>query len=493
MVAEVAVGLAADVALGRLDAGRLAAGAGFIDRRQGGVAVRHRAGVGRVGADIRCVVADGQLPVGEVLTGGRVVCRVGEGSTGGMRGRGAFLDIDEGQRVAGLLREAGIFVCRQNCLRDVCGEGGAGFVRADPDAVGVRNGGIQRVGCRLRGLQRDRAAGDFISTVKARIAGGVLFIVDKECAVLARDGVDRRARKVENAAAGQVEGITAALQVELAALERGRALGNGNADRGAVGNDLAAGHLEAAGELRAHGATGKAELTAGELICRIEREQVAVAISEIDRRAAEFDLAARRDADRLSFVGRRRAGDVERTAGEGGLARAAAQQEAGIGAVDVQRAAGHIEFAALVLGEIDTDGGADRNVGIFADAQRTAAGINVAAARCVERMRAVVEADIARSDVLDRHVEIVGRDAAAAAGEAAAGADGAFRVNADGAARSGVRAVQIQTAGPLRAACQRETCVFVHIYAGVRCGHIDLASLNFYRAVRTDRNTGVIR
>ena len=193
---EAAIGLAADLARRPFLAGRRAAAAGLIDRRQGGVAVGHRSGVGRVRPDAGRACADGQLPTGEVLPFGGVGCRVGDGVAADDRGGGALLNIDERQRVALLFCKAGVFVPRQHRLGDGAHGRGACLVRADPDAVIGGERGVYRVGGGLRRLQDDRAAGDPIG---AGAVGGVRVNIQR--AVLRGSRLDLRACEIEHAAA----------------------------------------------------------------------------------------------------------------------------------------------------------------------------------------------------------------------------------------------------------------------------------------------------
>ena len=356
---EAAIGLAADLARRPFLAGRRAAAAAFINRRQGGVAVGHRAGVGRVCADAGRACADGQLPTGEVLPFWGVGCRVGDGIAADDCGGGTLLDVDERQRVALLLGKAGVFVPRQHRLGDGAHGRGACLVRADPDAVIGGERGVYRVGGGLRRLQDDRAAGDPIG---ADTIGGVRVNIQRT--VLRGGRLDLRACEIEYAAALQIERV-AGIQGELAVFERGCAIRNDDAEGGAVGDNLAAGHLEAAGELRAHGRAGEAELTGGELVCAVERDQIALAALKEYLRAAELDRTVGHDAVRS----RRRAGagDVEPAAGERGLARAVLEPQTRLAAVEIERAAGHLEHTACVLGELNADQGVHRDVDAATD------------------------------------------------------------------------------------------------------------------------------
>ena len=469
---EAAIRLAADLARRPFLAGRRSAAAGLIDRRQGGVAVGHRAGVGRVRADAGRACADGQLPTGEVLPGGGVLCRVGDGVAADNCGGGALLNVDECQRVALSFCKAGVFVPRQHRLGDVAHGRGACLVRADPDAVIFGERGVYRVGGGLRRLQDDRAAGDPIG---AGTVGGVRVNIQR--AVLRGGRPDLCACEIEHAAALQIERI-AGIQGELAVFERGRAIRNDDAETGAVGDELAAGHFKAARELRAHGRAGEAELTRGELVCAVERDQIALAALKEYLRAAELDRTVGRDAVRS----RRRAGagDVEPAAGERGLARAILEPQTRLAAVEVERAACHLERTACVLGELNADQGVHRDFDVAADLQLSRAVVEVAAGRGIESMTAAAEIDGSCAHVLDRRVDVADVEQTGVKG------DRALCIDADRAAFRGVCALQIQSAGSIAAVGQRKLRVFVNIHADIRGGHIDRAALELRRGVRLE-------
>ena len=107
---KAAVGLAADAAHRLRGAGRRAAGAGLIYRRQRGVGVGHRAGVGRACADARGAAAHGQLPMGEMLPGGRVLGGIGDRIAARDAGRASLPDVDQRQGIVLRLGKADIFV-----------------------------------------------------------------------------------------------------------------------------------------------------------------------------------------------------------------------------------------------------------------------------------------------------------------------------------------------------------------------------------------------
>ena len=471
---EAAIRLAADLARRPFLAGRRAAAAGLIDRRQGGVAVGHCAGVGRVRADAGRACADGQLPTGEVLPGRGVLCRVGDGVAADDCCGGALLNVDERQRVALSFCKAGVFVPRQHRLGDVAHGRGACLVRADPDAVIFGESGVYRVGGGLRRLQDDRAAGDPIG---AGTVGGVRVNIQRT--VLRGGRPDLCACEIEHAAALQIERV-AGIQGELAVFERGRAIRNDDAETGAVGDELAAGHFKAARELRAHGRAGEAELTGGELVCAVERDQIALAALKEYLRAAELDCTVGRDAVRS----RRRAGagDVETAAGERGLARAILEPQPRFAAVEIERAACHLERTACVLGELNADQGVHRDVDVAADLQFSRAVVEVAAGRGIEGMPAAAEIDGSRAHVLDRRVDVADAEQTGVKG------DRALCIDADRAAFRGVCALQIQPTGSIAAVGQRKLRVFVNIHADIRGGHIDRAALELRRGVRLEMN-----
>ena len=172
-----------------------------------------------------------------MLVCGSILCGVGKGCAGQIRGGGAFLYIYKGQGDRLLFRKSDVFAVYQCGLSGRVHQHSVCFVSACPDAVVAGNGGIYFVGSGLRGGKNDRTAGDFV---------GVSFAlgVDKESAVCFGITGYIGAGKVYSGAVGQVERIRCG-NFECAALKGCGALCRNNAKSVGVAFNFAACHFKA--------------------------------------------------------------------------------------------------------------------------------------------------------------------------------------------------------------------------------------------------------